>query len=201
MAVCLLESANGADDDTGSNDTEAKKKEWKEEAINLMARVPGLRQKIAGKSIPLEVRLTVHRIRPNPNLTYTQKLVARKARKFHSQNHHLALPALELAYLFHGIAHAPRTVIVDKMLPQVDNLLTRLSQSINDMSGYIGGRNSYWDDFCLGMFLKGVCMRYVAYPVSFQGGGVFFFCWGARCCWVTDSSFIRIQKPTSIPKK
>jgi len=29
---------------------------------------------------------------------------------------------------------------------------------------YIGGRESYWDDFCLGMFLKGVCMRYVAYP-------------------------------------
>ena len=66
MAVCLLESANGADGEAGSNDTEEKKKEWKEEAINLMARVPGLRQKIAGKSIPLEVRLTVHLICPNP---------------------------------------------------------------------------------------------------------------------------------------
>ena len=64
------------------------------------------------------------------------------------------------------------------MLPQVDNLLTRLSQSKNDMSGYIGGRNSYWDDFCLGMFLKGVCMRYVAYSVSFPGKGVFLL--GAR---------------------
>ena len=52
------------------------------------------------------------------------------------------------------------------MLPQVDIVLTRLSQSKDDINGYIGGRESYWDDFCLGMFLKGVCMRYVAYPVS-----------------------------------
>ena len=52
------------------------------------------------------------------------------------------------------------------MLPQADIVLTRLSQSKDDVDGYIGGRESYWDDFCLGMFLKGVCMRYVAYPVS-----------------------------------
>ena len=91
--------------------------------------------------------------------------MARKARKFQSQNQHLALPTLELAYIFQGIAHAPRTVIVDKMLPQTDIALTRISQSKADINGYVGGRESYWDDFCLGMFLKGVCMRYVAYPV------------------------------------
>ncbi len=54
MAVCLLETGG--------------------DARPLMERVPKLRQKIAGKSIPLE------------------KLVARKARKFLSQGH-LALPA------------------------------------------------------------------------------------------------------------
>jgi hypothetical protein len=52
------------------------------------------------------------------------------------------------------------------MLPYVDIVLTQLDQSKDDIGGYIGGRESYWDDFCLGMFLKGVCMRYVAYPVS-----------------------------------
>ena len=52
------------------------------------------------------------------------------------------------------------------MLPQVDIVLTRLSQSKDDIDEYIGGREGYWDDFCLAMFLKGVCMRYVAYPVS-----------------------------------
>ena len=53
------------------------------------------------------------------------------------------------------------------MLPQTDIVLTRISQSKDDIKRYIGGRESYWDDFCLGMFLKGVCLRYVAYPVSF----------------------------------
>ena len=44
MAVCLLEL---------SGDDEKRA----EEAAKLMAKVPGLRQKIAGKSIPLEVWL------------------------------------------------------------------------------------------------------------------------------------------------
>ena len=44
MAVCLLELAR---------EDEEKKKE----AARLMERVPGLRQKIAGKSIPMEVSL------------------------------------------------------------------------------------------------------------------------------------------------
>ena len=161
MAICLLEIGSGDDDEKDSNDAESK-----EEAAKLMVRVPDLRQKIAGKSIPLEVRSQSHFLRKCHLTPSLQKFVARKARKFQSQNQHLALPALELAYIFHGIAHAPQTVIVNKMLPQTDIALTRISQSKDDINGYIGGQESYWDDFCLGMFLKGVCMRYVAYPVS-----------------------------------
>jgi hypothetical protein len=64
MAICLLESGSDDNDDgKDSNDVEAKKKrrlESKEEAAKLMVRVPGLRQKIAGKSIPMEVRYQFH---------------------------------------------------------------------------------------------------------------------------------------------
>jgi len=50
MAVCLLEISKTDGDET-------KKKESIAEAAKLMEKVPGLRQKIAGKSIPLEVFL------------------------------------------------------------------------------------------------------------------------------------------------
>ncbi|KAF9446913.1 hypothetical protein P691DRAFT_803254 [Macrolepiota fuliginosa MF-IS2] len=130
MAVCLLELGD-----------ESRKKE----AAKLLEKVPDLRQKIAGKSIPLE------------------KYVARKSRKFSQQGDRLALPALELAYIFLGIAHAPREVIINKMLPETEKVLTELDAHKSKPKKYEGG-HGYWDDYCLAQFLKGVCLRYVAYP-------------------------------------
>ena len=153
-----------------------------------MAAVPGLRQKIAGKSIPMEVRP----LSPYMCLLILtgarQKFVARKARKHQSQGR-LLLPALDLAYIFQGINHAPRGVIVRRMLPEVDAALKSLgvfddvvaaeveggpSSSAAKTSeaewrkrerAYAEGGKGYWDDYCLAMFLRGVCLRYVAYPV------------------------------------
>lgn len=124
-----------------------------------------------------------------------QKFVARKARKFIAQGHRLALPVLEMAYIFHGIAHAPRSVIVTKMLPEVDKALEQLGVLVEVQEReaefdekpavaanvkseekrekerkekeYAAGKGGYWDDYCLALFLRGVCMRYVAYPVCF----------------------------------
>lgn len=122
--------------------------------------------------------------------------MARKARKFIAQGHRLALAALEVAYIFHGIAHAPRSVIVTKMLPEVDRALERLGVLVEvrereaefdeepalaanlkkekkekdrkeKEKEYAAGKGGYWDDYCLALFLRGVCMRYVAYPVCF----------------------------------
>jgi len=122
--------------------------------------------------------------------------VARKARKFIAQGHRLALAGLEIAYIFQGIAHAPRSVIVTKMLPEVDKALERLGVLVEvqereaefdeksavaanvksekqksdkerkeNEKEYAAGKGGYWDDYCLALFLRGVCMRYVAYPV------------------------------------
>jgi len=124
--------------------------------------------------------------------------VARKARKFIAQGHRLALPALEMAYIFHGIAHAPRSVIITKMLPEVDRALERLGVLVEVQEReaefdekpavaenaksekekrekerkekekeYAAFNGGYWDDYCLALFLRGVCMRYVAHPVCF----------------------------------
>lgn len=138
------------------------------EAKKLMERVQGLRQKIAGKSIPVE------------------KFVARKARKYLAQSDRLLLPALELAYVFHAIAHAPRKVIVREMIPALGGALGELGLVLSSgseglvLSGSGGSanesgakkgkdkklesRSGYWDDVCLARFLEGVCWRFVAYP-------------------------------------
>ena len=63
MAVCLLESGSDDDDEKNSSDVEMtneRRSKSKEEAAKMMVRVPCLRQKIAGKSIPLEVRSPFH---------------------------------------------------------------------------------------------------------------------------------------------
>ena len=57
-----------------------------------------------------------------------QKYVARKARKFEMQGNQLSFPGLELAYLFHGMAHLPWSVIVGKMLPKINAVLADLDK-------------------------------------------------------------------------
>ncbi|KAJ6459937.1 hypothetical protein C8R45DRAFT_1030124 [Mycena sanguinolenta] len=189
VAVCLLDStsssssaaANGENEGGGEGEggkegkeggeeteTEKEKKARLEEARKMMERVPGLRQKIAGKSIPLE------------------KFVARRARKFASQSNRLLLPALELAYVFLAIAHAPRGVVRGRMLPSVRGALSELGVDAVSVSANGSGkengegkekekegekgkkeweaRQGYWDDYCLARFLEGVCLRYVAFP-------------------------------------
>ncbi|KAF8512083.1 hypothetical protein BU17DRAFT_54238 [Hysterangium stoloniferum] len=119
-------------------------KENEAEADALMQAVPGFMQRIAGKSIPIE------------------KFVARKARKYQKQNRRLALPGLEFAYTFLAIAHAPRTVITERMLPLVNEHLSKVEEAKPETYGANVGE--YWDDLCLCRFLKGVCLRYIAYP-------------------------------------
>ncbi|KAF8837528.1 hypothetical protein BDN67DRAFT_1013812 [Paxillus ammoniavirescens] len=141
-------------------------------AAKLMEKVSGLRQRIAGKSIPVE------------------KFAARKARKYLAQKNHLLLPALELAYIFTAIAHAPRQVILERMIPDVQQALKGLGlqETTSGMNGVLpngntekgekgkkggnerkakaktAGPEGYWDDVCLARFLEGVCWRFVAYP-------------------------------------
>jgi len=117
-----------------------------EEGLKLMTQVPKLRQRIAGKSIPLE------------------KFVARKARKCEAQGGRLFLPALELAYIFQAIARAPRLVISEHMLPLVEAALAKLKPYEEAPQAY-GKAAKFWDDWCLARHLEGACLRYIAYPV------------------------------------
>ncbi len=130
-----------------------------------MTEVPKLRQRIAGKSIPLE------------------KFVARKARKCEAQGGRLLLPALELAYILHSISRAPRSVIAAQTLPLVEAALVELGQYEGSPEKY-GKGSEFSDDWCLARHLEGTCLRYIAYPVrwifphpfSFADPLFFFLC-------------------------
>ena len=84
----------------------------------------------------------------------------------------MALPALEFSYNFLAIAHAPQSVITERMLPLVEEQLQALNAFKDEPELYghhdgnaAGDAGQYWDDLALSRFLKGVCLRYVAYPV------------------------------------
>ncbi|KIM66408.1 hypothetical protein SCLCIDRAFT_1211163 [Scleroderma citrinum Foug A] len=144
-------------------------------AAKLMENVSGLRQRIAGKSIPLE------------------KFAARKARKYIAQKNRALLPALEFGYFFSTIARAPPKIIIEKMVPDVRRALEELGLSeagsdtaLPTQNGSAAGydrerkastngkgvrngtanaaREGYWDDVCLVRFLEGVCWQYLTYP-------------------------------------
>ncbi len=51
------------------------------------------------------------------------------------------------------------------MLPQIDEMLIQLAANKDDPTKYACG-HGYWDDLCLARFLEGICLRYIAYPVS-----------------------------------
>lgn len=101
--------------------------------------------------------------------TSPQKFAAKRAEKFQEQGGRLSLAALELAYLFGGIAHAQRDVVANEMVPQTRAELSNL-KAFQDKPEAWGNGKGYWDDYCLCRFLEGVCERYLAYPV--RDGGV-----------------------------
>jgi hypothetical protein len=159
MAVCLLHEEQYASKDEKDN--------GKDRARKLMDEIPRVTNRIAGKSIPVEVSDSLCMFRGIS--IAPQKFVARKARKFFSQKQRLMLPIVELAYVFQAITHSPRDIIVDKMLPEVDHAFEQLQV---DPSRYPGGAKVFWDDWALAKFLEGICARYMAYPVSSRSSSV-----------------------------
>ena len=96
-----------------------------------------------------------------------QKYAAKRADKFQEQGGRLTLAALELTYVFGGIAHAQRGTIINEMLPQTRAEFGDL-KAFQDKPGAWGNGKGYWDDYCLCRFLEGVCERYLAYPVRVE---------------------------------
>lgn len=125
---------------SASSDNDPRRKE----AAKIFHAVPDKMQRIAGKSIPME------------------KYCARKAKKFINQKR-LLLPGIEFSYIYHCLTNAPAYSLSDNQLVEISEALQELN-SVQDPSEYYSGADEYWDDYCLAHFLRGVTLRYIAYP-------------------------------------
>ncbi|XP_054842453.1 tetratricopeptide repeat protein 39B isoform X2 [Eublepharis macularius] len=109
-----------------------------EDIVALFRQVEGLKQRIAGKSIP------------------TEKFAVRKARRYAgSQPVKLIVPALEMMYVWNGIS------IVGKRTDLTENLLVTIEKEETALKNEPNHNEYYMDDICLLQLLKGLCLKHL----------------------------------------
>ncbi|XP_074642894.1 tetratricopeptide repeat protein 39A-like isoform X2 [Tubulanus polymorphus] len=110
--------------------------ETSEHIAYLLGEVPGLKLRIAGKSLPIE------------------KFAVKKAKRFQTQGNRLTLPALELLYVWNGFS------IIGKKTELLDPLIQIVEETINEIVNHKDQYQYYDDDYCLALLLKGVCLKH-----------------------------------------
>ncbi|XP_060093247.1 tetratricopeptide repeat protein 39B isoform X2 [Heteronotia binoei] len=109
-----------------------------EDIVALFRQVEGLKQRIAGKSIP------------------TEKFAVRKARRYAgSQPVKLVVPALEMMYVWNGFS------IVGKRIDLTENLLVTIEKEETALKNEPNHNEYYMDDICLLQLLKGLCLKHL----------------------------------------
>ncbi|XP_069482154.1 tetratricopeptide repeat protein 39B isoform X2 [Ambystoma mexicanum] len=105
---------------------------------DLFRQVEGLKQKIAGKSIP------------------TEKFAIRKSRRYSAANPvKLVLPALEMMYLWNGFT------IVGKRPDLTESLLVMIEKEETALQNENKPTEYHADDQCLVQLLKGLCLKHL----------------------------------------
>ncbi|XP_011539351.1 tetratricopeptide repeat protein 39A isoform X2 [Homo sapiens] len=112
-------------------------KPFGDDEVELFRAVPGLKLKIAGKSLP------------------TEKFAIRKSRRYFSSNPiSLPVPALEMMYIWNGYA------VIGKQPKLTDGILEIITKAEEMLEK--GPENEYSvDDECLVKLLKGLCLKYL----------------------------------------
>uniref|UniRef100_A0A2K6UVP0 Tetratricopeptide repeat domain 39A n=1 Tax=Saimiri boliviensis boliviensis TaxID=39432 RepID=A0A2K6UVP0_SAIBB len=112
-------------------------KPFGDDEVELFRAVPGLKLKIAGKSLP------------------TEKFAIRKSRRYLSSNPiPLPVPALEMMYIWNGYA------VIGKQPKLTDGILEIITKAEEMLEK--SPENEYSvDDECLVKLLKGLCLKYL----------------------------------------
>ncbi|XP_041127330.1 tetratricopeptide repeat protein 39A-like isoform X2 [Polyodon spathula] len=117
--------------------TEEDCRPFGEDEVEIFRQVPGMKQKIAGKSLP------------------TEKFAIRKARRYLSPNP-LPLPVapLEMMYIWNGYA------VIGKHRDLTEGMLDTLNQAQRTLEQAPVTEHTV-DDQCLVSFLKGLCLKHL----------------------------------------
>ncbi|CAL8082014.1 unnamed protein product [Orchesella dallaii] len=109
-----------------------------EELVQLFRDIPGWKQRIAGKSIPME------------------KFAVKKCERFFAQGNKLVLPAVELLYLWNGFK------VLGKQPELIRPLLHLVEKTMKLLEKERAQDNNFFvDNRCLLLLLKGMCHKYL----------------------------------------
>ncbi|MGH0147146.1 UNVERIFIED_CONTAM: hypothetical protein FKN15_010243 [Acipenser sinensis] len=117
--------------------TEEDCKPFGEDEVEIFRQMPGMKQKIAGKSLP------------------TEKFAIRKARRYLSPNPlPLPVPPLEMMYIWNGYA------VIGKHRDLTEGMLDTLNQAQRTLERAPVTEHTV-DDQCLVSLLKGLCLKHL----------------------------------------
>uniref|UniRef100_A0A8C1P617 Tetratricopeptide repeat protein 39B n=1 Tax=Cyprinus carpio TaxID=7962 RepID=A0A8C1P617_CYPCA len=109
-----------------------------ENVVELFRQVEGLKQRLAGKSIP------------------TEKFAIRKSRRYSSATPvKLVIPALEMMYVWNGFT------IVGKRADTTESLLITIERAEEQLRNDPNPSEFHPDDQCLVQMLKGLCLKHL----------------------------------------
>ncbi|KAM3857737.1 tetratricopeptide repeat protein 39B [Diretmus argenteus] len=118
--------------------SEEEVQETGENIVELFRQVEGLKQRLAGKSIP------------------TEKFAVRKSRRYNAANPvRLVIPALEMLYVWNGFT------IVGKRADCTESLLVTIETVEEQLRNEPNPSEFHPDDSCLVQMLKGLCLKHL----------------------------------------
>uniref|UniRef100_A0A4W6DHM4 Tetratricopeptide repeat protein 39B n=1 Tax=Lates calcarifer TaxID=8187 RepID=A0A4W6DHM4_LATCA len=118
--------------------SEEEVKKTGENIVELFRSVEGLKQRLAGKSIP------------------TEKFAVRKSRRYKAANLiPLVIPALEMMYVWNGFT------IVGKRADSTEALLVTIEAAEEQLRNDPNPSEFHPDDSCLVQMLKGLCLKHL----------------------------------------
>ncbi|XP_056883989.1 tetratricopeptide repeat protein 39B isoform X1 [Takifugu flavidus] len=118
--------------------SEEEQKKTGEDVVDLFRQVEGLKQRLAGKSIP------------------TEKFAVRKSRRYQGAAVvPLVVPALEMMYVWNGFT------VVGKRADYTEALLVTIETAEERLRNHPNPSDFHPDDSCLLQMLKGLCLKHL----------------------------------------